>query len=524
LRYRAKYDQTVFVLKIETITDLDTARNVALMLQKENERIHARLDELVRENAKLKGQDGNRQLELEIHKLQSQMSKLQKMMFGSTSERRGRNSDEVSDADRKDTQPQTGHGPREQRELDSIDNVYELPEEEKVCDACGGMLDEWEGQADESEEISVVQRMFFIKKNIQKKYRCKCGGCIKTASKPPSLINGGRYTPEFAVEVATEKYLDHMPLERQVRKMKREGLNVDSQTLWDQLWYLSQILKPAYMALLPFIFSFPVICADESIWYYLQKGGRKRWYIWGASCPFGVHYRIDPSRSGKVAKELLGEYAGKIITDGYEAYNILIREGPDGKKPLIILVSCWAHTRRGFTDCEKDWPEECGEILDMMGELYAVEREVPNPWLLPESEREDAFKLRAKLRHEKSRPITTRIKSWAMQQLALKESDFRKAVEYMLGHWDKLMLFLDDPYIPLDTNEIERGFRGPVVGRKNHYGSKSLRGTEVAAIIYSLIESAKLCGINPHQYLLETTKRLLRDPEDILLPHQMMEF
>jgi hypothetical protein len=133
-----------------------------------------------------------------------------------------------------------------------------------------------------------------------------------------------------------------------------------------------------------------------------------------------------------VAKELLGD-AGKIITDGYEAYNILIREGPDKKKPLIILVSCWAHTRRGFTDCEKDWPEECGEILDS-------------------------------------------------------------------------------------------GFRGPVVGRKNHYGSKSLRGTEVDAIFYSLIESAKLCGINPQQYLLDATKRVLQDPEDILLPHQLMDF
>jgi transposase len=93
----------------------------------------------------------------------------------------------------------------------------------------------------------------------------------------------------------------------------------------------------------------------------------------------------------------------------------------------------------------------------------------------------------------------------------------------MLGHWDKLMLFLDDPHIPLDTNEIERGFRSPVVGRKNHYGSKSLRGTEVAAIFYSLIESAKLCGINPQQYLLDATKRLLQDPKDILLPHQLME-
>ena len=100
------------MLKIETITDLDTARNVALMLQKENERIHARLEEMTRELAKLKGQDGNRQLELEIQKLQSQMSKLQKMMFSSTSERRGRNSDDSSDSIKKirNRRPVTAHG------------------------------------------------------------------------------------------------------------------------------------------------------------------------------------------------------------------------------------------------------------------------------------------------------------------------------------------------------------------------------------------------------------------------------
>lgn len=510
------------MLKIENISDLDTARHVALLLEKENNRLHAKLEQMIRELARLKGQDEDRQLELEIKRLESQMSKLQKMMFGTTSERRKGKEKAEENGDTEENK-QTGHGPREQPELDTIEIPYDLPEENRVCESCGGELKEWEGQEEETEEINVIQRVFFIKKSKQKKYRCKCGGCIKTASKPPSLIKGGRYTPEFAVEVAVEKYLDHMPLERQVKKMKREGLRIDSQTLWDQIWHLSRLLKPAYDALKPYIFSFPVICADESIWYYLQKGGRKKWYIWGASCPFGVYYKLDPSRAGEVAQNLLGEFEGKIITDGYEGYSILGRAGPDGKPSAIILVNCWAHTRRGFVDCEKDWPEECEEILDMIREMYMVERECPNPWTLPESERVEAFALRARLRDEKTRPITTRIKKWAKKQTALPESDFRKAVEYMLGHWNKLVLFLDDPYLPLDTNEIERGFRGPVVGRKNHYGSKSHRGTEVAAILYSLIESAKLCGVNPQEYLLKATKQLLENPEHIILPHEMIE-
>ena len=508
------------MLNIENISDARHLKQIALLLQGENDRLHKRLDELTRELAKLKGQDGDKQLSLEIQKLQSQMSKLQKMMFGASSEKRKGDGD--SDTDKKDEKKkQTGHGPKEQPELPHVSETHGLDEEERVCDLCGGILEEWEGQDEESEEISVVERVFVIKEHKQKKYRCKCGGCIKTGKKPPRMVEGGRYSTEFAVEVAVEKYLDHMPLERQVRKMKREGLRVSSQTLWDQIWALSQVLRPAYDALLPYIFSFSVICADESIWYMLKKGGRKKWYIWGTSCPFAVYYRLDPSRGGKVAEELLGGFEGTLITDGYKGYNGLARAGPNCDRSKIDLVNCWSHARRKFVDCENDYPLECKEAIDMIRELYEVESQLPDPWSVSEDEREEIFQLLGKLRNEQSRPITVAIKSWAMKQLSLPESTFRAAIEYLLGHWKGLTKFLDDPRIPLDTNQIERGFRGPAVGRKNHYGSKSERGTEVAAIFYSLIESAKLCGLNPKEYLLAATKTALENPGTALLPHKL---
>jgi transposase len=505
------------VLRIETISDLDTAKQVALLLQGENDRLHKRLDDLVRENAKLKGQDGERQLELEIQRLQAQMSKLQKMVFGASSERR--KGDGGGETGEKERQPRTGHGPTEQPELPRVEQVHELAADELVCELCGGVLEEWEGQEETSEEISVVQRVFYVATHKQKKYRCKCGGRIKVAEKPPRLIDGGRYSPEFAVEVAVDKYADHLPLERQVRKMRREGLRVTSQTLWDQLWALAAALRPAYDKLLPYILTFRVICADESVWYLLEKGGRKRWYIWGAACPFAVHYRLDPSREGQVAEELLGDFAGKIVTDGYQGYNGLSRDGPHAGRAKI--VNCWAHARRKFVECERDYPDECEKALGMIRGLYEVERQVPPPWSLPEGEREQAFELLARLRDERSRPITDDIKKWALEQLALPQSTFRDALEYMLGHWDGLTAFLDDPQVPLDNNHIERGFRGPAVGRKNHYGSKSKRGTEVAAIFYSLIESAKLCGLDPREYLLAATRAALESPGTAPAPHEL---
>src|SRR5215813_7807996 len=109
-----------------------------------------------------------------------------------------------------------------------------------MCPQCGGTLQEMKGQTEDSEEITVVERQFVIVKHQRKKYRCACNGCVDTAPGPLRLAarpdaRGHRYAPAFAVEVAIDKYLDHLPLERQARRMRREGLTIESQTLWDQL-------------------------------------------------------------------------------------------------------------------------------------------------------------------------------------------------------------------------------------------------------------------------------------------------
>jgi transposase len=130
--------------------------------------------------------------------------------------------------------------------------------------------------------------------------------------------------------------------------------------------------------------------------------------------------------------------------------------------------------------------------------------------------------LRRRLRDERSRRVVERIGAWAItaKTRALPESGLVKAIDYMLGVWRGLVRFLDDPRIPLDNNGTERGLRGVVIGRKNHYGSKSRRGTEVAALFYSLIESAKLAGIEPKAYLRLAAQAALRG-EKPPLPHEI---
>ena len=169
------------------------------------------------------------------------------------------------------------------------------------------------------------------------------------------------------------------------------------------------------------------------------------------------------------------------------------------------------------------YPAPCAEVLDLIGQLYAVERACPGVEAgLSEDGRPEALALRAKARREQSAPIVAAIRTWAHRQRALPESSLGKAIAYMLGLWPGLTRFLDEPRIALDNNATERALRGMVLGRKNHYGSRSRRGTEVAALFYSLIESAKLCGVEPKAYLLHATYNALRNPGTVTLPHTLL--
>jgi transposase len=138
-------------------------------------------------------------------------------------------------------------------------------------------------------------------------------------------------------------------------------------------------------------------------------------------------------------------------------------------------------------------------------------------------DRATARALRARLRANQSREIVGEIRAWALGQRVLPESSLGKATNYMLGLWPGLTRFLADPRIPLDNNHTERGLRGVVLGRKNHYGSRSQRGTEVAALFYSLIESAKLCSVNPKAYLLTAARTALADRGTVTLPHDLLQ-
>jgi transposase len=202
--------------------------------------------------------------------------------------------------------------------------VHELAAPDRTCPQCGGTLRAMAGQTEDAEEITVVERRFVLVTHRRQKYRCRCNGCVETAPGPVRLtacpdVRGRRYAPEFAVEVAINKYCDHAPLERQARVMAREGLTIESQTLWDQLEALATVLQPTSEALRRHVLAAPVVGADETWWRLLNGPERTRWWAWSLTREDAVTYMILESRSQEAARRVLDGYRGIVIADGYGA-------------------------------------------------------------------------------------------------------------------------------------------------------------------------------------------------------------
>ena len=367
------------------------------------------------------------------------------------------------------------------------------------------------GQYESSEEVTVVELQFKVLAHHRQKYRCRCNANVVTAPGPDKLIPGGRYSVEFAAHSATAKFCDHIPLERQCRMMSRQGLEITSQTLWDQHAALAAHLEPTWRELWHLALREEVLHADETGWRMMAgrgETGSQSWTLFGLTCPDLAAYHLERSKSTVTARKILAGFAGTLVVDGYAVYPLVAAlEGP------MRIAHCWAHADRKFKDA-KDPPAAIAEIRGLIAELYEVERKVKGPFPGDESARRQRLRLRV----TESAEIVRKIRDFALSQGGLHRSAFGKALRYLLKHWDGLTVFLDDPKVPLSNNAAERVLRGPVVGRKNFYGNRSQRGAKVAAILYSLVETAKPQGVDPAAYLRDAAKAAIRRPGTVTLP------
>jgi len=346
-------------------------------------------------------------IQLELISLQERLEAQDRRLFGTSSERRSSQGEDAKDDNHDEAnhgknkhqstskKPRRGHGPTPQLSIPVVEEIHDLDEADKICPACGMALNEITNQFEEAEEIAVIQRSYQIVKHKRKKYTCPQGCCIETAPGPLKLIPGGRYSIDFAVDVAINKYADHLPLHRQSKIMQRHGIIVQKQTLWDQIWALSRYLKPTWEALFHVVLSAAVIGADETTWRML-KGKCSKWYVWAIASSRAVYFMIRPSRNAKVAIDLLGDYKGTVMVDGYQSYRSAqntVREKASDDVGLTLmqvcgvftLVYCWCHVRRKFIESESHYPAAT-ELIDLIGELYTIEAKAKE---VSESERLD---------------------------------------------------------------------------------------------------------------------------------------
>jgi len=488
------------VFDIEREQDIERLRQLALLQKRQLEHALEVLARKCEELQKLKGSASELQLTLKmLAELEREVEQLERTERPPP-KRGSPDTGEGAPPDAAAEPPQRGHGPTEQLELERVSLRCELDHADRACPKCGGGLAPMAGQAERSEMIDVVEVKYQVVEVERQKYVCRCGSAVETAPGPERAVDGGRYSLRFAIKVAFDKYVAHLPLERQARLMRHHGLLISSQTLWDQCWAVTRLLEPTYHALYRRLRAGPVIGLDQTSWPDLEDRTLPPWQMWCLTAPGIVYHRICDDKSAATFKALVSGYRGWVVCDALGTHEAGARACPG-----VRLAGCWAHVLRRFRDAVVDHPD-AQMMLAWIGDLYAIEARAT-----------DAVE-RRRLRATEARALLETMRTWMMDARVLKTTTLGTAIRYTLRNWDKLTAFADDPVVWLDNNPTERGIRGPVIGRRNHFGSKSVRGTEAAAILYSLVESAKVCGADPIAYLTEVATRARHSPKAVLLP------
>jgi hypothetical protein len=397
----------------------------------------------------------------------------------------------------------TKFGRRPQPALPTVDIIHELPAEE--CEAQG--LEKWEGQFEDSELINVLPTRIVRERHRRQKYRAKKERDVELPPIVTAPVSGGPlkihpgdlYSLEFDIEAALNKYLWHIPLDRQVRMMFSQGLTIDTQTLFSRIdtlaWYLENGVIPG---LVDEVMASPVKLADETTWKNLSKKPegekKKRFYLWAVRGGRAISFSVYEGRSGKIAKSFLKNIEGVLLVDGYQGYSCLAG-------PSLIIGRDWVHARRKFVTAEQSNPKEARWFIAQMKLLFEIEDQLKGK-PLAEIKR---------VRDEESRSIVEaiRFKCDGLIPKTLPQSALGKALGYLVTYWTGLTVFLEHPEVPLHTNSIESAIRGPVVGRKNHAGSKSVKTGKVAAIFYSIVETCKANNVDVKRYLMQAMRAIL---------------
>lgn len=356
-----------------------------------------------------------------------------------------------------------------------------------------------------TEELEYEPGKLFVNKIVRPKYAKPGGEGVLIApmvDRPlPKAIAG----PGLLAQIIIDKYVDHLPLYRQMERFKRDGVNMAYSTLTDMVSGTCSLITPLYEALKKYTLGLGYLHADETPLKVLdkdKKGQAHRGYFWvyHSSVEKAVLFDYQPSRGREGPQQILQNFKGFLQTDGYSVYDFF------KDKEDITVLHCMAHARRMFYEAQANDANRAAYALAQFASLYAIERRIKEQQLTHEQA--------LHLRQQEAVPILQSFGQWMKEQYVqtLPKSTIGKALGYSIERWNELSIYSTDGKLNIDNNPVENSIRPVAIGRKNYLFAGSHEAAQRSAMLYSLLGTCKLNGINPFIWLRETLRRIATHP------------
>ena len=415
-----------------------------------------------------------------------------------------------------------------------------LPRERKVvpgptsCACCGSTRLAKIGE-DITETLEVIPRQWKVIQTVREKFTCRECETIGQAPAPFHVIPRGLAGPSLLAMILFEKFGQHQPLNRQAERYALEGVDLSLSTLADHVGACCTVLEPIFRRIEAHVLAAERLHGDDTTVPVLAKGGTDTGRCWvyvrddrpfGGQSPPAALFYYSRDRGGEHPQAHLARYAGILQADAYAGYGKLY--AADRRQSPIIEALCWSHARRKFYELADiaaaarrkskgkkpaDISPLALEAVQRIDALFAIERDIKG--------RSAAERLA--VRREFSRPLVTDLETWMREQRAKlsHHNPVAGAMDYMLKRWAAFTRFLEDGRICLTNNAAERALRGIALGRKSWLFAGSDRGGQRAAMMYTLIVTAKMCAVDPLAWLADVLGRIADHPAsrlDDLLP------
>jgi transposase len=455
--------------------------------------------------AKERAQENETALRQEIEQLKAEIRALQERVTGRKAGPK-RTYPEPPPTDPSKSKRRRGHQPgnpgpvrRRHDHLPVLPEVIELPPSQQVCSGCGKPLAAMT-QTDDGEILEIEVRAH-RRQYRRKRYRptCACGvhPPVVSPPPPPKLIPKGHLGVSIWSFILIQKFVCFQPLHRVLRDLRSHGLDLSSATLIDGLRKLLPLFRPLYQALIDRHLACGPWHADDTRWPIFERLPDKANVYWTLSvygCAQVIVFLLDPTRCHEVPENYFGDARGILNVDRAANFKAM-RQVKEGH---ILLAFCWAHVRHDFLTLFVAWQETLADWalawLGRITELYQRNdarralRDDPAAFAVTDQQ----------LRQHLAAIVAQRDAELAQPDL---HPACRKTLTSLVNHWSGLTLFVEHPEVPMDNNVSERCHRGPVVGRKNFYGSGAIWSGWLAAMLFSLFQTMGLWRLCPRRWL-----------------------